>query len=315
MNQLPPKDSPAQSVADNKKTVSKGPVSIVHPRDSNVGKLANAKEVIMSTRKRIPGFIEMTGVGTAMGKTFGTKRIKAFVEHAGTAMRQVRIETGAIRDSLEADDLLVPIENFAQSQATVAGAVGVMRPAFDAIGQAKAAGGAIIWDWAGGLAMHRAEIFTAARMDERLVEMDIDGLSVVVTTADATRMQQAAESLDVIKMTTPRLRRALLLNGVAGPFNFPIGSEIAAIYHRMIGAAENAAIIKFPLVPGKAWAVCEAAGYSMAGALKATPLELAQRSGLDPFSAAACLSEWTAWWTATDRELDQLFRFREGAKE
>ena len=50
----------------------------------------------------------------------------------------------------------------------------------------------------------------------------------------------------------------------------------------------------------------------MVEVVRSTPAEFAKKTGLDPFTAAACVTEVAAFWDLSEKALNSVFRFRAG---
>ena len=181
------------------------------------------------------------------------------------------------------------------------------------IAEAAAKEEAVLVDWAGGQAQNRLEVLAATGFDDRLAELEIRGRSVVVTTNATARMHEAAANLADTARLAPGLARTLLLNERNGAFRFIAGTASADAYRSLLDAAQGS-VIRFARIRGESWQSCEDAGFSLPAVVRAAPALIAEKTKLDPFTAAACVSECGAWWAATEKELSGVFPFAAAAK-
>jgi hypothetical protein len=267
--------------------------------------------MIPLTETALPMFIEFFADATGVGKSFAAWRTRYHFEQAGIRTTLVRIETRGVAQRLRAGDIFIPVEDFALAAQRPGGIVGVLAPLSETIARAARTRSVVIADWAGGLAQHHAAHLIATHFDERLAELGVTGLSFVVTTNRTEQMRQSAENLGMLATTAPGLHRCLLLNARFGGFAFPRGSRPAAVYRDLSRAAENnCATITLPAVVGDSWKYCEDANLRMAEVVRSTPAELAKATGLDPFTAAACVTEIAAFWDLSEQAFNQVWRFR-----
>jgi hypothetical protein len=258
-----------------------------------------------------PHVVEFTADGTGVGKSFSAWRTRYHYELAGIPTTLVRIESRGVEKALRKTDIFIPVESFAQAGRMPGGLAGVLQPLFATVASATKTKSAVIIDWAGGLARHRAEILAATRFDERLAELDVIGLSFVVTTNGTDRMKQAAENLRTVKQAAPGLLRCLLLNKRFGGFSFIAGSDPAAVYRDLLKAAQDGCgTVTLPAIAGESWKYCEDAGLTLPQVMSFTSGEIAKRTGLDAFTATACATEVAAFWDLSEKELSRVLRFR-----
>jgi hypothetical protein len=264
------------------------------------------------TETALPMFVEFFADATGVGKSFAAWRARYHFEQAGIKTTLVRVETRGVAQRLRAGDIFVPVEDFAQAGQRPGGLVGVLAPLSAAIGRlANTRRAVVIADWAGGLAQHHAAHLAATQFDKRLAELGVTGISFVATTNRTEQMRQAAEILRMLATTAPGLHRGLLLNDRFGGFSFPTGSRPAAVYRDLVKAAQdNCAVITLPAVVGESWKYCEDAGLRMPEVVRSTPAAFAKATGLDPFTAAACVTEVAAFWELSEQALNRVWRFR-----
>ena len=256
-----------------------------------------------------PQVIDLGADATGVGKTTMAWRLIYHYAQHGIATTIVRIETrGVAMPPQKVPTVFIAVEDFALAGRLPGGLAGVVRPMFAAIERAAETGGAVIVDWAGGMAQNRHQILAATGFDERLADLNLLGLSVVVTTNATDRMRQCAHYLSHTAEIAPGLRRALLLNERLGDFDFPDGSEPATAYRELLQAAGRIPRIRMPAIVGESWQICESAGLTMPAVIQSSPAFISQRTGLDRFTATAVITEIAAWWDATQTELDRVFR-------
>jgi hypothetical protein len=260
----------------------------------------------------MPNFVEFSAHGSAVGKTFTSRRLRYYLSQAGQRSIMVRIESRGIDPKLEEGDVFIPTEDFSRAGELPGGLVGVLTPLYAAIRRAREEGAVLILDWPSGLARHRLEIMAATRFDERLAGMGMTGLSLIVTTNATDRMAQAGDNLAMLEKVAPGLQRGLVLNCRTGDFDFATGSEQKREFDALLKTAP-AALITIPLLRGGCWKMAEEAGLTMPEAMRLTPAELAGRLNTDEFIAAACATEIEAWWQLTEVALTQVARFPEAA--
>jgi hypothetical protein len=256
--------------------------------------------------------IEFSADATGVGKSLAALRTRYYFDARDVPNVLVSIETRGVEAyrKRRRGDLFIATEDFKRAQELPGGLVGVLRPLFDAIERAAKANAVVIIDWPGGQAQNRLQVLAATGFDQRLAELQVAGLSVVVTTCLSDRMRQAAANLVKTHEVAPSLQRALLLNERGGAFKFAAGSAPAAAYRELQRAAAGVPVVRFPAIEAESWQECEAAGFSLPGLIRATPAAIAERTRLDRFSAAACSAEVAAWWTLTEQSLTPVLPFR-----
>jgi hypothetical protein len=265
------------------------------------------------TGSGLPQVIELSADGTAVGKTTTAWRIRHYCDRYGIKTVLVAIESRGNRraQAYRRSDIFIATEDFKRARELPGGLVGVLQPLFAAIEQAAKSDGIVIVDWAGGQAQARLEVLTASGFDQRLAELNMVGLSVIVTTSAVEKMRQAADNLTGTLEAAPGLQRVLLLNAHGGAFQFIPNTAAAAAYKALLKA--DTAVIRFPSIEGESWQECQQAGLSMLAVIKSTPAELATKTRLDRFTAAACRAEIAAWYKLTDTALRQVLPFRADA--
>jgi hypothetical protein len=256
--------------------------------------------------------IEFTADATAVGKSLAALRTRYYLDQRGIANVLVLIESRGVEayKTRRRGDLFIAVEDFRRAQELPGGLAGVLRPLYLAIERAAKTGAVVIIDWAGGQAQNRLEALAATQFDRRLMELGLAGLSVIVTTSAADRMHQAAANLARTAEAAPLLQRALLLNARGGGFEFAPGSAPAAAFKSLMQAAAGAGVLRFPSIEGESWQECEEAGLTLPAVIRATPGHIAAKTKLDNFSAAACISEVAAWWSATEESFGAVLPFR-----
>lgn len=265
------------------------------------------------TETALPMFVEFFADATGVGKSFAAWRARYHFEAAGIQTTLVRIETRGVAQRLRAGDIFIPVEDFALAAQRPGGLVGVLAPLSAAIGRLANTRSVVIADWAGGLAQHHAAHLIASGFDERLAELGVTGISFVATTNRTEQMRQSAEILRMLATKAPGLHRGLLLNERFGGFAFPRGSRPTVVYRDLLKAAQdNCAVITLPAVVGESWKYCEDAGLRMPEVVRSTPAGFAKKTGLDTFTAAACVTEVAAFWDLSEQALNQVWRFRVG---
>jgi hypothetical protein len=216
----------------------------------------------------------------------------------------IRIESKGARSPLA--DIHIASEDFADAARLPGGEVAVLRPVYDALQKAAQdrEEPIVIVDWGGGLAGHRAKIFAATRFDDRLSEVGMRGLTVVVTTSLSDRMRQACELVAQTRTITPTLDVALALNFRVGRFRFVERSDERQIFDALQQAAKGLPVINIPAVTGETWKTCEAAGLSMIDTIEMPLRDVAQRlGGENAWLASAFQMQLSAWWKSAEREM------------
>jgi hypothetical protein len=262
------------------------------------------------TAANLPLFIELTADATGVGKSFSAWRIRHHLDQAGIANVMVRIETRGVSTKLRKHDVAIAVEDFAQASNRPGGIAGVLQPLSAAIIAAAENRSAVIGDWAGGLARHHAEYLAVTRFDAMLADLRMTGLTINVTANRAEQMRQAAANLRALATIAPGLRRGLLLNERFGGFTFLAGSQPALAHRDLMRAALDCAVIRFPAVVGDSWKAAEDAQLTMPQVVCSTAAEFATRTGLDVFTARACVTEVAAFWELSQTELSRVLRFR-----
>lgn len=260
----------------------------------------------------LPQVIELSADATAVGKTTAAWRIRHHFDQHGIKTVMVTIESRGVTRSqaYRRNDIFISTEDFKRASELPGGIVGVLEPLYAAIEQAGGTDSIVIVDWAGGQAQARLEALAATQFDQRLAELNIVGLSVIVTTAAIDKMRQAAENLTQTQAVAPGLQRALLLNARGGAFDFIPNSAAAGAYKGLLKAAQGAKVIRFPAIEGESWQECQQAGLSMLAVIKSTPADLAAKTKLNRFTAAACCNEIRAWYKLTEASLSLVLPFR-----
>jgi hypothetical protein len=253
-------------------------------------------------------FIEFFSVASHVGKSMLAMFVAQLLTELGVKVRIVRIESKAAR-SRDKNIVHIDTEDFAAAARLPGAEVAVLRPLFELIEEAAKSDAqpVILVDWGGGLATHRAKIYAATRFDARLGELNMRGLSMVVTTSLTDRMSQAAELIGQTRMIAPELDVALLLNRRAGSFNFVEGTEERRVYKDLIKAARNLPIVKIPAVAGESWQACEAAGLSMTEVINLSLDELMQRFGGESrYLVSAYQMHVATYWKVAESDMLRL---------
>ncbi len=175
-------------------------------------------------------FIDVAADGTAQGKSTLAIRMRAHCEDAGLRTTIVRIESQHAALGMRDGDVLIPLETIGDMRGMVGGIVGILEPGLNVVSRMMREGGAVIFDWGGGLADYRLEGFAATGLDEKLAEAGIDAWSIVVTTASESSMTQAVRLLAKTASFAPGFRRAVALNALGGGFNFPSGTVSGRLF-------------------------------------------------------------------------------------
>lgn len=261
----------------------------------------------------VPRVIEFSAHGTGVGKTIAAHRTRHHLDKAGVKNVLVTIESRAVlpHRKLRGSDVFISTEDFKLAREMPGGLPALLRPMYLAIAEAAREGSVVIIDWPGGAAHVRLEAMAATRFGQRIRELGISCISVIVTTASLDRMKQATENLLSTAEVAPGIRRGLLLNERAGKFEFIAGTALGDAFKDLMVAAEGAEIIRFGSIVGESWQACEAAGLSFEAVLRATAAHIADATRLDLFTAAATQTEVLTWWDATKLALDQVFPFRQ----
>jgi hypothetical protein len=253
------------------------------------------------------GFIEFISIASHVGKSMMATFVALMLRQLGVPVFVVRIESKMARS--KESSIHIDSEDFAGAARLPGGEVAILRPVYEALQAAaqKTPKPVIVLDWGGGLAEHRAKIFASTRFDDRLADLQMRGLSVVVTTSLADRMQHAQELIAQTQLITPNLDVALLLNRRVGSFSFVDGSEEKRIFRDLQKTAKNVPIIKIPAIAGETWKACEAAGLSMVEVVELPLVTLAKRlGGENPWLVSAFQMQTAAWWQSAEREVLQV---------
>lgn len=253
-------------------------------------------------------FIEFFSVSSHVGKTMLAMFVAQLLCALGVPVRIVRIESKAAR-SRDKSVVHIDTEDFAAAARLPGAEVAILRPVFELIEEAAKSDAqpVILVDWGGGLATHRAKIYAATRFDARLAELNMRGLSMVVTTSLTDRMSQAAELIAQTRVIAPELDVALLLNRRAGSFAFVEGTEERRAYKDLIKAARNLPIVKIPAVAGESWQACEAAGLSMTEVINLSLDELMKRFGGESrYLVSAYQMHVATYWKVAESEVLRL---------
>lgn len=262
------------------------------------------------TEADLPLVINLFADSTGVGKSFAAMRIRAHCEAAKIKTTLVRIETRGIEQKLRKGDVFIPVEDFSTAASMPGGLAGVLQPFSAAVMGLAGSRRLVIGDWAGGLAQHHAEYLVATHFGDLIAGLGIRGLWIFVTTARTEQMRQAAEGLRKLTMIAPGLQRALLLNQRFGGFKFIAGSQPSIVYRDLMRAADNCAVLHFPAIAGDSWKLAEDAGLTLREVMDCKPAAFAQRTGLDLFTAAACMTEIGAFHEKSEDTLNSVLRFR-----
>lgn len=249
-------------------------------------------------------FVEFVSTASHVGKSMLSTFVALLLRQLGHKVVLVRIESKAVGSALA--DIHIDSEDFAGAARLPGGEVAVLRPLYDALQKAAKddAKPVVIVDWAGGLSAYRAKIFAATRFDDRLADVGIRGLTMVLTTSLSDRMRHAADLIAQTRTITPGLDVALILNRRVGHFRFVEGSDERQIHEDLLKAAKGSPVIKIPPITGETWKVCEAAGLSMTDTIELPLRELAQRlGGENAWLASAFQMQVAAWWQSSEREM------------
>lgn len=248
----------------------------------------------------LPAVVELIGHGTSLGKSLLATTIELVYREAGYETRMIRIESRLVKH--RGEHIAIITEDFAEAAVLVGGISAVIGPVFGAIKSIKGRQ-AVIIDWAGGQAHHRAEIFVATRFAERLKSMGHAATSIAVTTNTSSDMGRASDLLRTTETIAPTMKRGLALNHRRGHFNFPAGSEQARIFADLKGAAKGTRVFDVRAMGGESWKICDENGLSFSDVITASVEDLSARLSRDEFISAACQTEVAAWLMATQAEL------------
>jgi hypothetical protein len=249
-------------------------------------------------------FIEFVSTASHTGKSMLSTFLATLLRLLGYVVVLIRIESKGARSPLA--DIHIDSEDFAGAARLPGGEVAVLRPMYDVLEKAAQDGAEpiVIVDWGGGLAEHRAKIYAATRFDDRLSDVGMRGLTVVVTTSLSDRMRHARELVTQTRMITPNLDVALALNYRVGTFRFVEGSDERRIFEGLQKAAKGSSVIKIPAVTGETWKTCEAAGLTMIDTIEMPLREVAKRlGGENAWLASAFQMQLAAWWKSAEREM------------
>lgn len=138
------------------------------------------------------------------------------------------------------------------------------------------------------------------------------GLSLVATTNQVDRMQDATSLLTQTGIVAPGLDRALLLNQRHGTFSFPAGSAECDAFEALERAAKGLPVLRLPSVRGESWQACENAGLTMRETIELDLTELVRRLRGNPYVIAAIQSQVAAWWTIAEKEVLGILEAKDG---
>jgi hypothetical protein len=251
-------------------------------------------------------FVEFVSTASHVGKSMLSTFVALLLRQLGHKVVLIRIESKAVRGAFA--DIHIASEDFADAARLPGAEAAVLRPVYGTLQKAAKddAKPIVIVDWAGGLSSYRAKIYAATRFDDRLADVGMRGLSVVVTTSLSDRMRQAAELVTQTRTITPNLDVALALNYRVGPFRFIEGSDERRIFQGLQKAAKGLSVIKIPAIAGETWKTCEAAGLTMIDTIEMPLRKLEKRlGGEDAWLASAFQMQVAAWWQSSEREMLQ----------
>jgi hypothetical protein len=260
------------------------------------------------TTVRLPDVIEYFSVASHVGKSLFTDYTAALIRRQlDLEVVIVRIESKGAR-SRDAD-IHISAEDFAASARLPGGEVALLKPVFDHLESVarKDKRPVTVIDWGGGLAEYRAKIWASTRLDARLADFNMQGLSIVTTTSLVDRMRHARDLIEQTRLITPGLRIALLLNRRAGNFTFIEHSEEGRAFRDLQKAAEGVTTIRVQSLTGETWQTCAAANLSMSDVIDADLPTLQHcLGGESSFVASAFQMQVAAWWNATEREFIKM---------
>jgi hypothetical protein len=273
--------------------------------------MSNAKRTKVSGAG-LPRVIEFSADATGVGKTTAAWRLRHHCDRHGVKTMMVTIESRGVTHSQahRQQDVIIATEDFKRAAELPGGLAGVLQPLYDTIEKAAETDSVVIVDWAGGQAQARLEALAATQFDERLAELDLVGMAVIVTSCAVEKMVQASNNMLRTREVAPGLQRALLLNERWGDFKFIHGSAAAAAYKSLMKTAQDSSIIRFPSIAGESWQECQQAGLTMPQVINSKPSEIAAKTGMNRFTAAACRNEVAAWFIRTETSLNQVLPFR-----
>ena len=266
------------------------------------------------TEANLPLVIQLLADATSVGKSFTASRIRYLLDQAGIPSVLVRIETRGVQAALREGDVAIAVEDFVQASQRPGGIAGVLQPLSTTILAAERTRRVVIVDWAGGLARHHMVYLASTGLDTVLAEHGITALSFAVTTNRTEQMRQAGDILRQIGAIAPRMQRGLILNERFGPFAFLEGSQPAQVHRDLLQAARGCALITVPAVVGDSWKTAEDARMTMPQVIGSTPEQFAAKTGLDPLTARACITEVAAFWELSQKALSRVLRFRAAAR-
>lgn len=235
-----------------------------------------------------------------VGKTTFTNVLKAFFDSFGIPVQIFRIDS-SFSTATRPEDVLIPAESFVESGDLVGGVTALYEKVWDAI--AEGAGVTII-DWGAGLTGVRNTIYRNSSLSGLIEAAGVNAISCVITDATAPVMRQAAQAMDMDREIVPAMRRALVCNGMRGPFQFEPHCEEAKVFQsELVPKLRDALRINFPQIPANAWQPFAAAGLSFEDALGRDVGVLSKATGQSIYRTTACRNALSAWWMNLQPEL------------
>jgi hypothetical protein len=248
-----------------------------------------------------------------VGKTTFANFLRDYGLEGGLSVDVIRIESRRILPTAAPGEKVIHSEDFAEAGDRVGGFASVFEPVEAILKKAKASSGLVVIDWGAGLTSHRLKVFTETSLDSWLAAEGIRGLSFVVTTREVDVMEQAARNLTSLRTVAPGLMPVLVLNELQGHFQITeetMGAQGKVFEKTLMAAAQEAPIIKLPLIGAKGWQPFQSAGIGMRDVLRLDPSQLAKRIGRSDFTTRSCISHVSKWWHDSTKELEKVLSFR-----
>lgn len=255
-------------------------------------------------------FADVAADGTHQGKTTMALRLRARLQEAGLSVTTVRIESQHVASRIAEGDILIPIEDIGHSSGTIGGIAGVMEPALDAVSRMLEQGGAVIFDWGGGLVAYRCELLAATGLDEVLTQAGVPAWALVVATETEPSMRQALSVLDRTADCAPGMRRAVVLNSLHNGFRFAETTPSERALRSLLAHKGLDATLRVPLVAGQAMAALSPLGIDHRSIMEIDPDKAASTLGRSKLLTGALLAQFGVWYEKTAQEFDRIVPFR-----
>lgn len=257
-------------------------------------------------------FIDVHGERGRIGKTFISNRIRDYLESSNSfgPIDVVRIESKAARPIAREKDVRIYLEDLSDARGEIGGSAAGLTSLWQTLEQ-TGDNGVVILDWPAGTSDLRFTTLASTQMMARCARRGFRCISVVVSTVDATVLEQAAEAVEKTDRAAPSAEQVAVLNEISGGHvaRIPAASEQHKAHNRLVSVMDGRPILTFPAIPKRSWELFEYNGLEAQEVLQADIEELAPRVQRDEFVVEACRLYLAGWWQTTDREIRKFLAY------